>query len=221
MRAMARSPGGRQAVLAELKGVDAPIRSTARSRVGGRVVRAPGPDEIFIAPELAERLSLRVGERLRFGEAEFRIAGIIAEEPDRVGEGFTLGPVAIVSLEGLQPDRPGPAGQPVRHAISACACPASAEPEAVVDGSRHNFPASSWEIRDRDRAAPGASRFFERMGQFLTLIGLAALIIAGIGVSNGVASYLRQKRDGIATLKMLGATSARHRPDLSASRSAW
>ena len=46
------------------------------------------------------------------------------------------------------------------------------------------------------------------MGQFLSLIGLAALIIAGIGVSNGVASYLRRKRDGIATLKMLGATSA-------------
>ena len=46
------------------------------------------------------------------------------------------------------------------------------------------------------------------MGQFLTLIGLAALIVAGIGVGNGVSSYLARKRDGIATLKVLGATSA-------------
>src|SRR3546814_5205835 len=46
------------------------------------------------------------------------------------------------------------------------------------------------------------------MGQFLSLIGLAALAIAGIGVSNGVASYLAIKRNGIATLKILGASSA-------------
>src|SRR3546814_19919390 len=46
------------------------------------------------------------------------------------------------------------------------------------------------------------------MGQFLSLIGLTALVIAGIGVSNGVSSYLALKRNGIATLKVLGATSA-------------
>src|SRR3546814_1782094 len=63
-------------------------------------------------------------------------------------------------------------------------------------------------FKDRDHAAPGANRFFERMGQFLSLIGLTALVIAGIGVSNGVSSYLALKRNGIATLKVLGATSA-------------
>jgi putative ABC transport system permease protein len=46
------------------------------------------------------------------------------------------------------------------------------------------------------------------MGQFLTLVGLASLVIAGIGVGNGVASYLEGKRAGIATLKVLGADSA-------------
>jgi putative ABC transport system permease protein len=85
--------------------------------------------------------------------------------------------------------------------------PAGASPKDVIDDLKQRFPSASWEFRDRDRAAPGTSRFFERMGQFLSLIGLAALIIAGIGVSNGVASYLRRKREGIATLKMLGATS--------------
>ena len=46
------------------------------------------------------------------------------------------------------------------------------------------------------------------MGQFLSLVGLAALVIAGIGVGNGVASYLAGKRPGLATLKVLGADSA-------------
>ena len=62
-------------------------------------------------------------------------------------------------------------------------------------------------MQDRTDGAPGTRRFIERLGQFLTLVGLTALIVAGIGVGNGVASYLDGKRRTIATLKLLGATS--------------
>lgn len=206
LRSMARSAGG-AAVLAELKGVDSLYPLYGALKVGGRTVRAPDAEQVFIAPELATRLSIRTGERVRFGEADLRIAGIIGDEPDRVGEGFTLGPVAIVSLDGLARTglvQPGSLYD-TRYRLRL---PPSASPKATVDNLKEQFPASSWELRDRDRAAPGTNRFFDRMGQFLTLVGLAALVIAGIGVSNGVASYLRLKQDGIATLKMLGATSA-------------
>ena len=206
LRSMARAPDG-AAVLAELKGVDSLYPLYGALQVGGRLTRAPAPDEIFIAPELGQRLSLRTGGRLRFGNAEFRIAGVIAEEPDRVGEGFTLGPVALVSMDGLRRTglvQPGSLYD-TRYRLRL---PAGASPAETVEELKAQFPGASWELRDRDRAAPGANRFFDRMGQFLTLVGLAALVIAGIGVSNGVASYLRQKQDGIATLKMLGATAA-------------
>ncbi len=45
------------------------------------------------------------------------------------------------------------------------------------------------------------------MGEFLALVGLAALVIAGIGIGGGVNSYLEARRNSIATLKILGATS--------------
>jgi len=207
MRAMARGGADDAALLTELKGVDGAYPLFGTLTVGGRTVRAPAAGDVYIAPELGERLDVRPGQNLRFGDADFRIAGIIGEEPDRVGEGFTLGPVAIVSIDGLMRTglvQPG-SMLSTKYRLKL---PASAQPKQVIDDLKERFPAASWEFRDRDRAAPGASRFFERMGQFLSLIGLAALIIAGIGVSNGVASYLRRKRDGIATLKMLGATSA-------------
>ena len=85
--------------------------------------------------------------------------------------------------------------------------PAGVDAQAVRERLEQQYPSAGWEFKDRDRAAPGASRFIIRMGQFLSLIGLAALVIAGIGVSNGVASYLALKRPGIATFKVLGATS--------------
>ncbi|WP_294338839.1 FtsX-like permease family protein [uncultured Sphingomonas sp.] len=210
-RAMARRAvpraGTPDAVLTELKCVDPryPLYGTL-TLAGGRYAPLPN-DAVLVGRPLADRLLLRVGDRLRYGEADFRVAGIIADEPDRVGEGFTLGPVAIVSLEGmartglLQPGALFESKYRIRLADDVA-------PKAAIDRLKAQFPAAGWEYKDRDRAAPGAVRFFERMGQFLSLIGLAALVIAGIGVSNGVGSYLTQKRASIATLKILGATSA-------------
>src|SRR5262249_8146323 len=52
-------------------------------------------------------------------------------------------------------------------------------------------------------------RNVERFSQFLTLVGLATLLIGGVGVANAVASHLARNRDTIATLKALGAGGGR------------
>ena len=69
MRAMARG-GGEGALLTELKGVDAAYPLFGTLTVRGKAVRAPGPGNVYIAPELGERLGVRPGDRLRFGEAD-------------------------------------------------------------------------------------------------------------------------------------------------------
>lgn len=101
LRAMARGERpDSAAVLTELKGVDSAYPLYGTLALQGGVYRAPlGPDRILIGPALADRLSVKPGDRLVYGTATFTIADIIADEPDRLGEGFTLGPVAIVSLE--------------------------------------------------------------------------------------------------------------------------
>src|SRR5690606_10842554 len=81
------------------------------------------------------------------------------------------------------------------------------DPEAVEEALTERFPEAGFDFRTRDRASPGADRFVGRMGEFLTLVGLAALVIAGIGIGGGVTSYLEARRTNIATLKVLGATS--------------
>ncbi len=209
LRAMANGParpGTPGAVLTELKGVDGayPLTGTLRLANGRYVPLAP--DAVIVDRALAERLLLRVGDPLRYGTARFRVAGIIAEEPDRVSEGFTLGPVAIVSLDGLRRTGLVQPGAMYEAKYRLTLSP-TASPTAVVDRLKTRFPAEALETKTRDRAAPGADRFFQRLGQFLGLIGLAALVIAGIGVGNGVGAYLIAKRGGIATLKVLGATS--------------
>lgn len=204
MQSMAVTANGATAPV-QLKSVDRLYPLYGRlTLTDGRTVRAPSADTVWIARALAERLALRPGQRLRFGTAWFGIGGIIADEPDRLGEGFTLGPVAIVSRAGL--DRTGLI-QPGSLFETKYRIATARHPATVVRAFDRRFAAAGWETRTRDRASPGASRFVARMAEFLTLVGLAALVIAGIGVGNGVTSYLEARRGNIAMLKVLGATA--------------
>lgn len=219
MRAMARHVGevgdrgrGRDnapaAVLTELKGVDSAYPLFGELALEDGRYQAPLPaDGIVIDTALAQRLSVGAGDRLAYGDAIFTVADIIADEPDRVGEGFTLGPVAIVSLEGLRATgliQPGSLFES-KYRIRL---PPGQDVAPITERLEKDYAERGWDIDDRDNAAPGTSRFLGRMGQFLVLIGLTALAVAGIGVHNGVASYLSLRRSSIATFKILGASSA-------------
>ena len=70
-------------------------------------------------------------------------------------------------------------------------------------------------MRDRRDPSPQVSRTLERLRQFLTLVGLTALLVGGVGVANAVATYIDRRRKVIAAFKSLGATSRddlRHPP---------
>ena len=207
MRAMAVGGPEGDSLLGELKAVDGiyPHYGTLRLN-GGESVSAPKRGDIYVGPSLANRLSLTAGDSVRFGKASFKIAGIIADEPDRLGEGFTLGPVAIIGMDALsdtQLIQPGSLFE-AKYRIKL---PAGADAAKVAESLKGQARTAGWRVTDRSNGAPGTRRFIDRMGQFLTLVGLASLIIAGIGVGNGVSSYLESKRASIATLKVTGADS--------------
>ncbi len=205
MQAMARA--GDLAAPIELKAVDQAWPLVGRLTLkDGRSVGAPAEGEVWIAQGAADRLGIGPGAALSIGTLTLKVGGIIADEPDRLSEGFALGPVVIAHQ-----DAPAKAGLTAPGAMYRAkyriALPAAADPEQVVDSLKQQFPSSGFELRTRERAAPGAERFVARMGDFLILVGLAALVIAGIGIGGGVSSYLEARRGAVATLKVLGATS--------------
>lgn len=207
MRAMAARLDGAESILVELKGVDAAYPLYGEFRLQPGALRPhPGGAEVAIGPELAERLSLRVGDSLRIGNASLRIVGLIAEEPDRVGQGFTLGSTALVDPAGLAATGLVQPGSLYTSAYRIKLPPGS-DVAAISKRLSERFRDEGFQVQDRSNGAPGTRRFIERLGQFLTLVGLTALVVAGIGVGNGVTSYLDSKRSIIATLKLLGATS--------------
>lgn len=204
MRAMATRADGADSLLVELKGVENsyPLYGALTFSSGAR----PQGTQVAVAPELADRLRLRIGDPLQIGEATLRISGIIADEPDRLGQGFTLGSTALVDRAGLAATRLVQPGS-LYNAAYRVRLPPGADAKALGETFVKRFSSGGWRAQDRSNGAPGTRRFIDRLGQFLTLVGLTALVIAGIGVGNGVASYLDERRPGMATLKALGATS--------------
>ena len=80
---------------------------------------------------------------------------------------------------------------------------------ALVAAAQAQFPDAGWEARTNTNASPQLERNIERFLQYLTLVGLTALLVGGVGVANAVKSHLDRKRDVIATMKSLGATGGR------------
>ncbi|MGL4543053.1 MAG: ABC transporter permease, partial [Polymorphobacter sp.] len=173
--------------IAEVKAVDAAYPLYGAFAIAGGVPLDAG--SVAVAPALAERLALKAGDTLTLGNRAFRVAGVIADEPDRAGEGLGFGPALILRLDDLAATGLLAPGSLYR-ANYRLRLPDGAAAEPVIKRLEAAFPDAGWRVQDRSDGAPGARRFIERLGQFLTLVGLTALVVAGVGVGNGVASYL-------------------------------
>ncbi|MDD9984424.1 MAG: ABC transporter permease, partial [Gammaproteobacteria bacterium] len=217
MRTMVRRPGAEASVLVELKAVDEryPLfgRFETRGGDGTRASLAAALARVgdtwgaLVDPGLVDRLALKEGEPLAIGDVTFEVRGIIEREPDRAGSGAPFGfwPRVLVSLDALSGSDLLREGSLVYHQYAARLAPgASLEEVRAALGDR--FRDAGWQMRTYDNAAPGIRRMIERLGSFLSLVGLTALLVGGVGVGNAVRAWLDTRLGVIATLKCLGAS---------------
>jgi putative ABC transport system permease protein len=214
LRAMARTADGRFA-LVELKAVDAAypmlgaLTLAPPMPVGDLLADRDGAFGAAVDSTLLARLDLKLGDRLTLGNASFDIRSVVDTEPDKLAGGLGLGPRFLVSEAALRATGLLQPGSLVRW-IYRVKLPDSAADDraatALADDARTALPEAGWEIRTRSNASPQLERTISRFTQFLTLVGLAALLVGGVGVANAVKSHIDRRRDVIAAFKALGAT---------------
>ncbi len=218
MRAMARLPEsadreGNQA-LVELKAVDAayPLYG-AVALAGGRsldeaLAQTDGIWGAVADPALLARLDLAVGDTVSLGRGTIRITDVIASEPDKLAGGMEFGPRLMVSDAALPGTDLVQPGSLVRwhYRVRLNPSPGLEALETIVEDARSARPDAGWRVRSRANASPGLQRSIDRFAQFLTLVGLTALVVGGVGVANAIRAYLETKREVIASFKCMGAT---------------
>ncbi|MEM9207244.1 MAG: FtsX-like permease family protein [Pseudomonadota bacterium] len=219
LRAMARVDAENQA-LVEIKAVDNlyPLAGTLRLQSEGTLADALVPQnqasggDVFgavVEEVLLARLDLEVGDTVTVGEAGFVITDVIASEPDRLSGGAELGPRFMMSAEALVAtdlNQPGALIRWHQRVLLPDGSDGEGQLNTVISAAVSEFSDTGVEIRSRTNASPGLTRSVDRFAQFLTLVGLTALIVGGVGVANAVRAYLDTKREVIATFKALGAT---------------
>jgi len=212
MRAMARAPDATRRSLIELKAVDSayplygtvsltPAQSlaTALGRRNGRLGAA-------VDPALLGRLGLAIGDNIKIGEATLELRAAIEREPDAISGGLIFGPRVLISAEALAETGLIQPGALVTYHYRL-RLPPGVEPADWAKGARAAFPEAGWLIRSFGEASPSLERLIERVALFLSLVGLTALLVGGVGIGNAVAGFINGKTATIATLKCLGASS--------------
>ncbi|ARQ12046.1 ABC transporter permease FtsX-like protein [Rhizobium etli] len=213
LRSMARKPDGSDQALVEVKAVDDayPLYGSFAAEpaypLAALLSAQSGTYGAVAAPLLLDRLGLAVGDELLLGNVKLSITGTVKTEPDALSEGFGFAPRLLVSRRALEASGLIQTGSLVEHAYKIRLEDKSAMSGIQARASRE-FPSAGWAIRTSDRAAPSLTENITRFSQFLTLVGLTALIVGGVGVANAVRAFLDSKRTTIASFKCLGAPAA-------------
>src|SRR5437868_5089736 len=218
LRVMARSHDGKLA-LVELKAVDGNYPMLGELTLDPKMPMADLLAErqetsgaafgAAVDSTLLARLDLKLGDRITIGNASFQIRSVVGAEPDKLAGNVGLGPRVLVSEASLRATGLLQPGSLVRW-IYRLKLPDNAADERaatqLIESARSALPEAGWEIRSRGNASPQLERTINRFTQFLTLVGLAALLVGGVGVANAVKSHIDRRRDVIASFKALGAT---------------
>jgi putative ABC transport system permease protein len=201
-------PGRSQVVELRAVGPNYPFYGPPRLSPDRPLADLLARDTTVVADELLKRLGLRIGDTLKIGGQDFRIAGTVLSEADTVSGSLRIGPRVFVSLDGLARTtletfgsrilRRALLGLPPGRDVTAA--------EALVERLRARF-------KDRDDlrietyrdVQPAVKRTIERMEPFLSLVALVALLLGGIGVGQGMRIWIQSRLDAIAVLRALGA----------------
>ena len=213
LRAMAVAPGG-DAALVELKAVDpatypaaGDLATDPPGRLADLLAERDGVPGALADPALLTRLDVKVGDRIALAGHAVAIRGTIVSEPDKIAGGIGFGPRLMVSEPTLRATGLVQPGSLNRWSYRLILPPGT--PDADLDAAQARIraatPEAGWEIRSRTNADPRFAKSIERFTQFLTLVGLTALIVGGVGVGNAVHAFVERKRPSIATLKSVGA----------------
>ncbi len=206
LRSMARLPDGSSQALVQIKAVDGsyPLYGAATFEDGKTLADIRKPATVAVERGLLEQLGLKPGDRFKVGSATVEIEAVIVREPDRLAAGLSLGPRVLMSLDTLAKTGLAQPGSLINWRYRIKSGGAALDKATLTD----SLPDTGFQIRDRSNPSPGISQSIRRLQDFLTLVGLTALLTGGIGVANSVSAFIERKRKVISAYKALGASGS-------------
>lgn len=170
-----------------------------------QVTSGPAPGEAWLAPRLAQMLEVELGDEVRVGEARLSVTALIEREPDQSAGFSSFNPRVMLNLDDLEATELVQPGSRVEFELLAAGSPQAV---ASLEDRLAQLRRDGVEVRDVRVDRPGLGRSLERAEKYLSLAGLAAVLLAGVAVAMATQRYVDRHLDTAALLRCFGASQA-------------
>ncbi len=167
--------------------------------------RAPAPGEVWLDERLLAELGVQVGDRVGFGEVEFRVGGMVSFESDRGANFFSLLPRAIFNLSELEATGLISVGSRANWRLHV-----AGTDQAVADYEKwaRSELGRGQAVETIDNARPEVRAALDQAQRFLRLAALLAVILAAVAVGLSARRFMQRHLDACAVMRCLGARQA-------------
>ncbi|WP_023648708.1 ABC transporter permease [Candidatus Pelagibacter ubique] len=161
------------------------------------------PNTLLINESLSKNLNLKINEKIKVQNQIFTIIGIVKSVPDVSGF-VAFGDWALAGDQTLEILKLNGIGSFLNYEYKVKFN--ESDDTNKIEKRIENIFKDDQEVQIRypENSASGLKRIINNFSQFLSLVSISAMLIAGIGIANTLLSFINQNNMSIAVRKAVG-----------------
>ncbi|MGH7583105.1 MAG: ABC transporter permease [Gemmatimonadales bacterium] len=160
----------------------------------------------IVDPSLLTALGIAIGDSIALGESRFPVVATIVNVPGDIGLQLAFGARLFIATSAVPATKLLAFGSRAEYQTFV-KLPPSIDARSVASANAKALRGQHLGVHTIAEDRDSLTRGLIRLGNFLGLVALAALLLGGLGVASAVTVFVRQQLDSIAVLRCLGATS--------------
>lgn len=170
---------------------------------GGAAPAHPARGTLWMSRAGADTLGAKVGDTVALGNARFRLAALVEQEPGAGFDYFDVAPKVFLDLADLPSTGLVQEGSRVRYRLVVAGDAAAVE--GFVRTARGNL-ARGQRLETIGEARPEVRSALDRAGRFLGLAALVSVVLAAVAVAMAARRHSERHLSGVAVMRCLGAS---------------
>jgi len=161
------------------------------------------PNTLLINESLSKNLNLKINEKIKVQNQLFTIIGIVKSVPDVSGF-VAFGDWALAGDQTLEILKLNGIGSFLNYEYKIKFN--ETDDAGKIEKKIENIFKDDQKVKLRypENSASGLKRIINNFSQFLSLVSISAMLIAGIGIANTLLSFINQNNMSIAVRKAVG-----------------